>query len=624
MKKRLVSLIALIISLVVIMTAVSGCNLVSVNNEKDLDQVVATIQIDPSAPKDEIKKKELAMSYLNYGYYYVQTGEYTEEEVYKLILETLIQSRIFIQVGMIEFGAKTLNKWSAVDYLDDKEKIEAEYDTIKSINDMIDSYEEVENLKQDTLGETVRTVPTDATNNAEKTFEEKDAYVKLYKDKGANLGTPGSERYKGYNKFLKILEVNGLLGEDVETIKDSNYYKDSLKSKYEAKLIEKYENKIKDDAIKAVSYDNLKAEYEAMYNATVNSYKDANAFSSALSGASAQSPVIYTPYTGYVYVYNLLLGASESQTALIGKLDKEELGEEGYALARKAILDSTTVKDLRSTWLYSGYDFDATSNKFTGDYTFTSSENSLPFQGEVEVLKEKTETENAVYKVSALTEYALSDFIDFMDTYMYGEVKENNVASSSLNGDVNVFKLVNEPTKVSEYDEKINELLFAFSTDAGSLNTYKGYVVSPKPDIGGAETYVDEFAKAGRAYVEDGLNGSSYIVMATDYGYHVMFFSELVSADANYATLDAYLDSLGYDKGSATTWAEYLEVLKTEWEDFEDADFYLYDLLTLYANADSVLSDYRVKMFNQYAYDSTKVVKYPERYSNLISTNANK
>lgn len=619
MKRRLISLIALIISLIVVVSSVTGCNLITVNNERDMDQIVATVQISESAPKDEIKKKELAMAYINYGYYYVQTGEYTNEEVYKLILESLIQSRIFIQSAMIEYGAETLGKWDASDYLTEDEKAEAVYQTVKGINDMIDGYEGTTELKQDSLAEEVRAVPTGATNDTEKTLEEKKAYVALYEEKGADVGEPGSDRYKAYNKFLKVLEINGLLGEEVDSIKDSTYYDDTLKSNYESKLVEKYENKIKDDAVKAVSYDTLKAEYEEMYNATVNSYKDASTFSTALSEATASNPVIYTPYTGYVYVYNLLLGASDEQTALIGKLDKEKLSDEEYAIARSEILASTTVKDLRSTWIYSGYDFDATTKKFTGDYTFTSADNSLPFQGDVEVLKEKTETESATYKIKALTEYGLSDFIKFMDGYLYGAEKSNGVAGTSLDGDKNVFKLVNEPTKVSEYDQKVNELLFAFSTDPGSLNTYKGYLVSPKPDLGGSETYVEEFAKAGRAYVDGNLKGSSYIVMATDYGYHVMFFSEAVSANANYPTLDAYLDSLGFDKGNVS-WKDYLETLKANWKDFEDQDFYLYNLLTLYANADNVLSDTRVNLFNQYAYDETKVVKYTERYDDLIGT----
>jgi GMP synthase PP-ATPase subunit len=163
---------------------------------------------------------------------------------------------------------------------------------------MIDSYEGTTDLKQDTLTETIRAIPTGATNGDVKTLDEKKTYV----SKGVDAGEPGSERNKAYNKFLKVLEVNGLLGDDVESLKDSTYYADSLKSNFEAKLVEKYEEKIKTDAINAVSYDTLKAEYLEMYDATVNNYKDANAFSTALSNASSSSPVIYTPYTGYVYV----------------------------------------------------------------------------------------------------------------------------------------------------------------------------------------------------------------------------------------------------------------------------------------------------------------------------------
>jgi hypothetical protein len=335
-----------------------------------------------------------------------------------------------------------------------------------------------------------------------------------------------------------------------------------------------------------------------------------------LASATAEDPVLVGKDGSYGYVYNLLLGISSAQTTEIKAIKTKDI--EKRAVERKAILDKIIVKDLRSTWLLSGYDFDTATKCFTGDYTFAKdAKNSLPFFGNVTHLNaDKVDEEDyqAKYRVDSVNDFTVNEFVEMMDKYVYGSVQSNQKSSSDS---ASIYKKAVVNTSVEEYDAKINELLFAFSTDAGSLNTYKGYLVSPKPDIGGAEKFVDEFAMAGRAYITDGLSGSSYIVVATDYGYHVMFFSEIVSANVNYATLDAYLDSLGVDKGTAT-WAQYLETIKADWADYEDEDFYLYNLLTLYADADNVLSNKRVELFNKYAYDQTKVVKYTERYSDLI------
>lgn len=624
MKRRLVSFIAVIISVLISVTALSGCKLVTVDTEKDLDQIVATVKISENVPTAEIRKKEVAMAFLNYGEYYVSNMGYSVSDTYALIIDSLIQSRIFLQSAFIEFGAEELGKWDAKDYLSESEIEEAMYNTIKSMNDLIDSYENNAKYKKDAYATaSVRAIPTNAANDDE--VFDKDKYIEKYGEKGADIGEVGSERYKAYNKLLKILDTNGLLGEEeVEYIKDTTYFNDTLKSNYENQLIKKYENKIKKDARDAVSFDKLSDEYAEMYQAKVEGANNTAAFEEALSSATASNPVIYTPSTGYVFVYNLLLGANEEQTALIGKLDKES---EDYDAERKNILSATTVKDQRDSWILSGYDFDFDSKKFTGDYAFT--ENSIAFQGSVDRLTEKTEKESATYRINSVNNFALDDFINCMDNYLYGNGKfeigtaiADDATATIKNsiGENNIYKVVNKDrSAVSEYDEKINELLFAFSTDPGSLNTYKGYLVTPTPDVGGSEKYVEEFAKAGRAFITEGLGGASYVMVATDYGYHVMFFSQAITAKIDYPNLTAYLNSLGQDMGECATWSEYLDYVKANWEDFEESDFYLCTLLNLYSDADNVLNNKRTELYNKYNFDSTKVVRYTDNYSDLVT-----
>ena len=50
MKKRLASIVALIMSMFIIFSATS-CNLITIDTERDGNQVVATVQIEEDAPK---------------------------------------------------------------------------------------------------------------------------------------------------------------------------------------------------------------------------------------------------------------------------------------------------------------------------------------------------------------------------------------------------------------------------------------------------------------------------------------------------------------------------------------------------------------------------------------------
>ena len=618
MRKKLLSIIAAVISAFFVFSAFSGCNLLTVDNERDMAQKVATVKISDSenARIDEIKKKEMVMLYLNYGYYYVQSQGYTNEQTFTLILDNLINNKIMIQTALIHFGAETTGKWEAADYLDSDEMVKATYNTIKYMNDFIDNYEVSDSDKKyDEFSGDTRAVPTGATNADEKlsSYDMK-AYNAKYEKYGADVGQVGSNRYKAYNKVLKILEDNGLLGEDAKTLKDSDYFKDTLKSNQESLLVEKYEKDIKAAARDAITFDKLKDAYTEMYNAQRDKIVDVAAFESALSSASATSPVVYTPYTGYIYVYNLLLGANDYQTTLINKLDSKEAG---YYNDLKDILSTTVIKDQRSSWIHAGYDFDLATLKFTGDYAFLS--DSIPFQGAVELVNDAAKVaakeEDAKYRIKSVIEYNLEDFIEFINDYVYGE---NEIIDYQTN-EPYVYKAVDSSADIADYDERINELLFAFSTDSGSLNTYKGYLVSPKPDIGGSETYVKEFANAGRLFLTENLGNKSYVIVATQYGYHVMFFSQKLGADSNF---DNLVDYLNYATGKNLTedgWKEELSTLKVKWDDDDtDTKAYLYNIVNVLSNADAVLSEKQTSIINKYKGDENYVVKYTSNYQDLL------
>ena len=143
--------------------------------------------------------------------------------------------------------------------------------------------------------------------------------------------------------------------------------------------------------------------------------------------------------------------------------------------------------------------------------------------------------------------------------------------------------------------------MFAFSTDSGSLNTYKGYVIKPKVDGANSEEYVKTFGDAGRELLS---KGSGYVVVASDYGYHVMFYSQKFDTSYDFNNLVDYLDTLNIDKGSLT-WEEFFNEQKADWENFTEENSYLYYLASSVVSSDISIETERIALdvINKYRYE---------------------
>ena len=161
MKRKFIAVAAVIMSIFMFMAA--GCNLVTKDSDQDMDQVVATVSVDEGVTS-EIKKREVVMAYLNYGYIYVQSYGYTQKKAIETILDSLVNGKILYQTAMKSFDAgeapftgMVVNadkaKYTAERYLTDDDLTEALYDARKSINDLLDGYDESKNddSKKDTL-----------------------------------------------------------------------------------------------------------------------------------------------------------------------------------------------------------------------------------------------------------------------------------------------------------------------------------------------------------------------------------------------------------------------------------------------------------------------------------------
>ena len=74
---------------------------------------------------------------------------------------------------------------------------------------------------------------------------------------------------------------------------------------------------------------------------------------------------------------------------------------------------------------------------------------------------------------------------------------------------------------------KFKDLVFAYSTDGGSLQDNYGYVYSPKTS---KDTYVPEFAAAAERAVNKGVG--AYEVVPTRYGYHIILCTKVINPTA--------------------------------------------------------------------------------------------
>lgn len=630
MKKRILAFISVIMSLLMGICCLPGCNLVTTDIDKDMAQVVATVEIDT---KDEIYKKDLIVDYMNTGYLYVQYYGYTMEQTFDVLMSNRINGRLLVQTAMKELNADSAytknesisDKNNPQRYLDEDRVIDAKYNTYQALNSILDTYSETHehNENADTIIGEVRTTPTGAANEtAEKTKQEKQEYI----NDGFDISS-SQDRRDGYDKVVKLFDENGLLGSEFTktgNLEDTEYFKNSLKGNLENQLLDAYEDWVTKDAKNSVTFEELENAYLSKYEEQ-KSWNNAD-FVESFKNASLTSPVLYSGFGKYGYVYNLLLGANDEQTKEIEKIrtDAPNISDADYSIARAEILKDITVKDLRSSWVLSGYDAVMTEeNKFIfqNDYTFAKdSQNSLPFQGDVSLVKEAEGEHKAVYSVASVNTFKLDEFIEFMDGYLNNDgnatITDNESAYSTISSDV--YK-ASKTDSVTEYSEKINEMLFAFSTDSGSLNTFLGYTIKPAVDSGETEEYVETFGTAGRILLEQ---GTGYVIVASDFGYHVMFFSELIDVDYSYDNLTDYLNKITGEQKTRDEWKTYYEEMLVDLDEFEKTESYLFNLANslITTNVNAVKDKKERDIINKYRYEEEgHVVIYKDRYSDLFN-----
>lgn len=388
-------------------------------------------------------------------------------------------------------------------------------------------------------------------------------------------------------------------GEDLSDVESLTYFKTELASAYETAIINKLTDKFEDTIRATVNEQYAQEIYDTTYSRQETTFaNDTDSFETALEGVSDTSFVLTAPEANYGYVINILIPFSTSQSLELENAPADLGDTKGNNfLQRAALLKNVRGTDQRGTWFDEDYAFDGaeTENAYTGgnaarsylffedslggneqyervpnylgNYTYngtvrrnddesytvrpnritidefiaemegylTQAANEVSVEGDGYTVSEGVyvngiaadDTINAVadnttyYNRSVSDYYTESGAVDYSKfVYYAGQVNFTN------GFDANQFFLAGSAENVAY--SVMNELSFAYNTDTAGLNDYFGYVIST-----GATDYAPEFEYAAQYVCRQGAG--SYVVVPSDYGWHVIYctFSFVADEEGN-------------------------------------------------------------------------------------------
>lgn len=647
MKKKLIKILTLILVTAFALGCFAGCRIITTDNRKDMEQVVAEVNIgrDKDALKDtfenvfsgekfnltdedvdkivttaEVSKLDLVSYFINYGYSMLQSGQASSyADVFETLMNSLTSRKMMLQFAtlyylnagevvvdadsvpdedkegaVIEEGTITIVKDISVEgYLEAADKSEndalkylisesnynyALYGLRQSVNNALDSYEEAIIKNEDdssSSSETDRAIPTGAdteeTNSYPKdaegnvdyqiytgynTADECGEYEKV---EGSTVVT----RKKAYNKFIKALENNYMLGEedDITDVEKLPYFATEMKNQLEQVIINNFGDTLQISMTSAIEKENLEKKYNEIVNGQKSIFTSVSDYTTALDSVSDDTFILYSPQSGFGFVYNILLPFSAGQSDALAdynnRLSNNVINQSEYYYYRNQLLAEVEATDQRASWFNgtTDYSYQATGENYFGnsDYLFFEDNadkidkyNSYyAYNGKV------TKNDDDTYTLEP-NRITIDRFIEEMEGYLdfvletTGSVtgsktagyydEQNYYKTENGNQIIDYSKLVYYKGKVNGVSEvskdnyfvkdtaaykalsAMNALQFAYTTDTAILNKYLGYSVAGK---GNSTSYVKEFEYAAQTALQDGTGAIS--IVATDYGWHVIY-----------------------------------------------------------------------------------------------------
>lgn len=469
-------------------------------------------------------------------------------------------------VASVYSSAKTTSKDASFRFVDKEDVLKAVSDAVGNVNSFIDSFmdsdKEDDDHDHEHISYTTRTVPT---MEKEEEKVDVDACMNVIKNdtKGLNAKVTGDRLKalgKGYKKLVELglvtdgenyYEGNDKNNATVMSVMQLGYFKDSVRSAIDSKLVDKYEKKLRDE--KTATEDELWSQYEQLKAKQEFEYTgDISALETALGNVSASNFVVYNSSIGYGYVSHLVIEYTEEQKAKITEAKgKDDATNETVKAVVDGLQNDIVVKDLRDSWVKSGYGtYDGTNFKFGKKYVYNTNGSLATYQGKIsevtyytEEVDDKEEVHFNFGKVTAENK-DVSYLKNVLKDYLGVNVTANDVAEQAKNADGADYKTLNAEGRKAVINN-FEDLKFAFSTDTGNFNKYLGYLYSP---LTAANNYVPEFVAACKTAVEGGA-GSVVMFMSESYGLHVLMCTETAKDYGMYKDKDAFKADLAV-KGS--------------------------------------------------------------------------
>lgn len=482
MKKRI---IAIILVLCLTLSLFSGCTLIEQDESKVLAQAVVTIGTGETA--QEISMTDIMTSYNSVASIYISYFGMTAEEVLSLVIENLITQSVFIYAALQELDVLNDSDNLYERYLTAEEIAEVKTQVDQLIADEIDATE-IASLQElfTADGATLTTIETRDIPDWANTSTTVPADFQ---------GTDSREQ--AYSDFVKSMASSGYTYEELYDYMYESYLESKLSEKYQNVILDEYEVSVSDIISKYNSQLADEIEYYAAYGLEDYMTKFDTDYNS----------VVYNP-TGeeYGYVKQILVSFTDEELAQLEGLEGDALTAKRLELA-----NSTIATDMRDSWLYT-YGYSTTNDGLFSSYDYNGTVTPITVDG----VQTRDEEGNFAYSVVSPNEY------EGYDSFLSGVV--NPYMGGTLVGYENGFAVYS-----STFDnDKLDDLIYAYNEDPGVFGAEYGYFI---PD----ESFYEEFNTAAESLLSYGVG--SYTICVTDYGYHIVYLTKVVSAD-EYATFN--------------------------------------------------------------------------------------
>lgn len=502
MKKRI---IAIILVLVLTLSVFSGCTLIEQDEDKVLAQAVVTIGSGDNT--QEISMTDIISSYNSVAYMYMYYFGMTYDEVLTMVIENLITQSVFTYAALEYLPILNDSDVLYERYLTDAELAEVKAEVDKAISVEIDAME-------------VETLQTAFTADGSTLTEVEDREVPDWADVSTAVpsdfdGTDSREA--AIVALTKEMSSYGYTYQEFYDIVYDSYLESAITTKYQEIIMEEYTVSVADIMTKFYAQIEDEKEYYAAYGLETYMTKFDTDYES----------VIYNP-TGeaYGYVKQVLVSFTEEQMAQLEDLEGDELTAKRLELANEAV-----AYDLRDAYLYT-YGYNTSTDGLFSIYDFDGTVVAETIDG----VQIRDEEGNFAYSNISATQY--TGYESFLSSVV------NPYLGGSYAGSENGFAIY-----TSTYDSsKIDDLIYAYNSDPGVFGVDYGYFV---PD----DSFYEDFNTAANTLLGYGVG--SYTICVTDYGYHIVYLTKVVSADEITSFVESEMETEGtFSYNFATLFSE--------------------------------------------------------------------